>query len=847
MNLGCLSSVSQCWSKEGDILSVEVRLPYIYMKTFLSRIVSRMPHRRRAISADWRAFALSGSAVLVFVVLLLGVSSMRNAPAAVPFQEVQPGQVSSASHTKNPIPQGRQVYQITMASHSPNITEAVVDPVDVHPGDTQFMSVAVSDTDSKNKIVSVVAAVRTDTGIKEYPLSLSSGSAESGVWSGSWMVHDTHSETYRTTFVATNDIGEIASTTLTWTDPCAPPPGGNWTLDANCTIAPSVVDGVDNGNFILNNAAYTLTVNGTFAWSNSIQLTAGAIAIAFGSGGTGCTSTAWTCTIVDDPANSVGAYTSIAFDPSGNAWVSYQDNTAFSLKVAKYVGSGGTGCTSTAWTCTIVDDSANNVGYYTSIAFDPSGNAWVSYQDNTALSLKVTKYVGSGGTGCTSTAWTCTIVDDPANSVGVQNSIAFDPSGNAWVSYYDSTARSLKVTKYVGSGGTGCTSTAWTCTIVDDPANIVGVFTSIAFDPSGNAWVSYRDFTADSLKVTKYVGSGGTGCTSTAWTCTIVDDPANAVGWDTSIAFDPSGNAWVSYSDYTALALKVAKYVGSGGTGCTSTAWTCTIVDDPANSVGVFTSIAFDPSGNAWVSYRDFTANSLKVTKYVGSGGTGCTSTAWTCTIVDDSANNVGHYTSIAFDPSGNAWVSYYDSTALSLKVTKYVGSGGTGGVLLNTNLWVMNQDADGYPAVANPAQVAQDTSPGATYSRRYVLNTISSADCYDSNASAYPGQTAWFTGNRGDGSFDYNCDGVTNSIASGAWLGYDTACVVQPVVNSHPYTSLAVAGCPVGLTSVSTSLGKNVADTVFCDGNTWYEWLSSLTNVTVYMCRNQTGSTLYR
>ena len=679
MNLGCLSSVSQCWSKEGDILSVEVRLPYIYMKTFLSRIVSRMPHRRRAISADWRAFALSGSAVLVFVVLLLGVSSMRNAPAAVPFQEVQPGQVSSASHTKNPIPQGRQVYQITMASHSPNITEAVVDPVDVHPGDTQFMSVAVSDTDSKNKIVSVVAAVRTDTGIKEYPLSLSSGSAESGVWSGSWMVHDTHSETYRTTFVATNDIGEIASTTLTWTDPCAPPPGGNWTLDANCTIAPSVVDGVDNGNFILNNAAYTLTVNGTFAWSNSIQLTAGAIAIAFGSGGTGCTSTAWTCTIVDDPANSVGAYTSIAFDPSGNAWVSYQDNTAFSLKVAKYVGSGGTGCTSTAWTCTIVDDSANNVGYYTSIAFDPSGNAWVSYQDNTALSLKVTKYVGSGGTGCTSTAWTCTIVDDPANSVGV------------------------------------------------------------------------------------------------------------------------------------------------------------------------FTSIAFDPSGNAWVSYRDFTANSLKVTKYVGSGGTGCTSTAWTCTIVDDSANNVGHYTSIAFDPSGNAWVSYYDSTALSLKVTKYVGSGGTGGVLLNTNLWVMNQDADGYPAVANPAQVAQDTSPGATYSRRYVLNTISSADCYDSNASAYPGQTAWFTGNRGDGSFDYNCDGVTNSIASGAWLGYDTACVVQPVVNSHPYTSLAVAGCPVGLTSVSTSLGKNVADTVFCDGNTWYEWLSSLTNVTVYMCRNQTGSTLYR
>jgi hypothetical protein len=31
--------------------------------------------------------------------------------------------------------------------------------------------------------------------------------------------------------------------------------------------------------------------------------------------------------------------------------------------------------------------------------------------------------------------------------------------------------------------------------------------------------------------------------------------------------------------------------------------------------------------------------------------------------------------------------------------------------------------------------------------------------DCYDANANAHPGQTGWFTVNRGDGSFDYNCD----------------------------------------------------------------------------------------
>src|SRR3989338_6320021 len=33
--------------------------------------------------------------------------------------------------------------------------------------------------------------------------------------------------------------------------------------------------------------------------------------------------------------------------------------------------------------------------------------------------------------------------------------------------------------------------------------------------------------------------------------------------------------------------------------------------------------------------------------------------------------------------------------------------------------------------------------------------------DCYDSNANAYSGQPEWFETHRGDGNFDYNCDGV--------------------------------------------------------------------------------------
>jgi len=58
--------------------------------------------------------------------------------------------------------------------------------------------------------------------------------------------------------------------------------------------------------------------------------------------------------------------------------------------------------------------------------------------------------------------------------------------------------------------------------------------------------------------------------------------------------------------------------------------------------------------------------------------------------------------------------------------------------------------DGDGY---GNPAaRVDACTAPAG-----YVAN---SADCYDANANARPGQTGWFDTHRGDGSFDYDCDG---------------------------------------------------------------------------------------
>ena len=59
------------------------------------------------------------------------------------------------------------------------------------------------------------------------------------------------------------------------------------------------------------------------------------------------------------------------------------------------------------------------------------------------------------------------------------------------------------------------------------------------------------------------------------------------------------------------------------------------------------------------------------------------------------------------------------------------------------------DQDGDRYAATSGTKYCQASSSLGT--------------DCYDLNANARPGQTNYFTSQRGDGSFDYNCDGSTS------------------------------------------------------------------------------------
>jgi hypothetical protein len=106
--------------------------------------------------------------------------------------------------------------------------------------------------------------------------------------------------------------------------------------------------------------------------------------------------------------------------------------------------------------------------------------------------------------------------------------------------------------------------------------------------------------------------------------------------------------------------------------------------------------------------------------------------------------------------------------------------------------------DGDGF---GNPSETMQACSPSAPSG--YAAND---SDCFDRNPEAHPGQSAFFDGHRGDGSFDYDCDGqetlewdsfgacdIICDVTEG-WLGTVPACGSSG--DWLAYCGIAITGC---------------------------------------------------
>ena len=298
---------------------------------------------------------------------------------------------------------------------------------------------------------------------------------------------------------------------------------------------------------------------------------------------------------------------------------------------------------------TTLDNPANDVGNDASLAIGLDGLPVISYFDEVAESLKVAKCANSACTAATVTAVSASIFP-----FAVRTSIAVGQDGLPMISYVDG-AGGLNVARCETSACTG----AATISTVDDPANAVGFDTAIAIGADGFPVISYLDGTAATLKVAKCANSA---CTGVA-TVTTVDDPANAVGAFSSIAISSDGRPVISYYDFTAKALKVAS---CGNPQCTGAA-TITTVDDPPTGVGEYSSIAIGSDGLPVISYYAEVSESLRVAKCANAQ---CTGTA-TISVIDDPSAVVGLWTAIAIGSDGLPIISYTDISSGTLKVAK--------------------------------------------------------------------------------------------------------------------------------------------------------------------------------
>lgn len=338
-----------------------------------------------------------------------------------------------------------------------------------------------------------------------------------------------------------------------------------------------------------------------------------------------------TVVTVDNAAN-VGYYSSLAINSSGNAVIGYFDDSNNDLKLA---------------ICNDLGCSAPNVqmlapsggqGTYTSLQLAAGNIPVIAYYTFPAEDMRLLR---CNDAACS--AFSDNIVD--SGQAGSHNSMVLNSSGNPVMSYYDAGGVNGDLRVAICANPT---CTASTITSVDVSANDAGLFTSLRLDSSGFPVIAYHDATTDSVNLAR---CHDTTCGSA--TLTVVDS-SSFVGFDgISLQLDSSGNPVMSYYDLTNNRLMLAHC-----TNATCTGVVINVVDDLGN-VGQYSSMKLD-GGLPVISYYDATNGDLKLARCQDAN----------CATADiqvlDSTGNVGWDTSLQL---GSVYVSYYDVSNSALKL----------------------------------------------------------------------------------------------------------------------------------------------------------------------------------
>ncbi len=304
-----------------------------------------------------------------------------------------------------------------------------------------------------------------------------------------------------------------------------------------------------------------------------------------------------------DSTNDAGYYPSIVVPADGLPVISYEEGSAFDIKVVKC---GNASCSSGNTISTI--DSSNNVAGRTSIAIGNDGYPVITYNDNSTSSLMVAK---CSSATCASGVTITTVDSTIGTSADGISSIAVPSSdGFPIISYYDTANDNLKVVK---CGNASCSS-GNTITTLDSTGN-TGADSFILSPSDDRPIISYWDVTNSDLKLARCADAS---CTS-ASLVTVVSAGSN--GQNTSMALSDDGYPIIAHLDGTNGDLKITKCSDAS---CSLSTTTTTV--DTAGFMTNDTSIAIPNDGYPIVSYYYQTSSDLRVLKCAdvacSSGGT---------------------------------------------------------------------------------------------------------------------------------------------------------------------------------------------------------------------------------
>jgi hypothetical protein len=388
----------------------------------------------------------------------------------------------------------------------------------------------------------------------------------------------------------------------------------------------------------------------------------------------------------------VGRFNAIAADSAGNPWIVYRDDTNNAVRVARWVPEP---VVTGSWKITTV---ATGSGGPTSTAVDPSGRPCISYYNETEKSLKFMRRDSSG-------SWnTETVAGD---GQGQYSSLVLNQYGYPVVSYYDAKNHAVKYARWTGTN-TWSISTVESNVILGDD----GGPTSLVLDSlSGLARIAYYDTKSQHLhyEAENYDGS---------WRLDQVD--GEKIGPHPSLALhtnnvpvigylsEDTGITKLKYVDYTLGAWVTKDYDWPVADGPISLVMNTnkiqgdraeiaytrpSAVDSHAQNL---TYIEIDRAENyfwiypidEWVKPKnpsqqintlslrnDRPGHSSLAYFYVSPSGTGLkyAHMRWGNWKIDPVVTNAGEYPSLALDPSGNAFISYFDRQNNTVNLAEWV------------------------------------------------------------------------------------------------------------------------------------------------------------------------------